>query len=277
MDIVLAFQGQFYRESRLCAPDPKTQEAFVFVDILALDLALAVGHAKVHRPLGQLFLFAPHGIVVTVQEDLAIRCQTLQDFHLGLEDSFHRTQMLNMHGAYIDDHRQIRGSNIGKVGDLPEVVHTHFQDGNFCILRQGQNGLGHTDVVVVVGGAFAYSVSRLQHRGNHFLCGAFAHRTGDANYLHANALPLSLGDQAQGDPGIFHHDGGIVPVTMGTQHGGRAFFQSRGNEIVTISYALKGNKQLVFFDLPGVVIGTQKGYIFIFRVNTATAPLCGLL
>jgi hypothetical protein len=63
---------------------------------------------------------------------------------------------------------------------------------------------------------------------------------------------------------------------MGTQHRSRTFFQCGWDEIMSVPRALKRKKQLTFFQFSGVVIGSEKCNVCIFRINLPAAPLGGL-
>ena len=177
-----------------------------------------------------------------------------------------------MHGADVHHHRQLRTGNLRQVGNLPEMVHTHLHHRHLGILRHGKDGHGHTDVVVVVGGGLGYPVGAFQHRRHHLLGGAFSHGAGDAHHLHAQAQPLLLCDFAQSQPHIRHHNGRIVPIAVGAQHRRRTFFQGCGDKVVSVPDTLQGQEQLPRLNLPAVIVGTQKGDLFIFFLHAAAAP-----
>ena len=164
--------------------------------------------------------------------------------------------MLNMHGADIDDHRHIRPGDGGQIRDLPEMVHTHFQHSDLCILRHGQDRHRHADIVIVIDRGLAGAVGGLQHRRDHFLGGALAHGAGDAHYLHTDPVPLATGDLPQCDSGILYDNRRIIAVTVGAQHRSRTFFQCGRDKIMSVPLALQSNKQLLRLQLAGIVIGT---------------------
>ena len=184
--------------------------------------------------------------------------------------------MLNMHCANINNNRQIGFADSSQICDLPEVVHTHFQYRNLGILGHGKNCHRHTNVIIMVSGGLAHFISAFQHCRHHFLGGAFTHRAGDAYHLHTDTIPFTTGNIAQSQAGIFHHNGGKIPILVGAKHSGCAFLQGSGNKIVTVALTLQGDKKLVFFDLPAVIIGTQEGNIFILRIHFAATPFGGL-
>ena len=180
--------------------------------------------------------------------------------------------MLNMNRADIGDHRDVRLCNRSQIGDLTEMVHTHFQDSDFRILRNCQNCHGHTDVIVVIFRCLCHPIGAAQHRSYHFLGGAFAHRAGDAQ-----PIPFAAGDLTQRQPGILHHDCRVIPVVMGAQHRRSTFVQCSGNKVMPIPLALQGNKQLSGFQLSAVIVRAEKSDILIFGIDPAAAPKGSLL
>ena len=156
------------------------------------------------------------------------------------------------------------------------MVHAHFHHGHLGILRHSQNCHGHTDVVIVIGRGLGRAEGGLHHLGNHFLGGAFAHRAGNAHHLHTDAHPLTPGNLPQGQAGIGHIDGRIVPHHPGAQHRSGTVGHGIVNELVAVSDPLKGDEQLPRLEPPGIVGGTQEFHIGVFLFHCATAPGSGL-
>ena len=143
-----------------------------------------------------------------------------------------------MHRADIDDNSQVGLTDGCQISDFPEMVHTHLQHRNLCILRHLKNRHGHADIIVVVCRGLAHLIGATEHRRHHFLGGAFAHRTGDTNYLHTDAFPLTPGNFAQSQAGILYHDGGKIPIAVGAKHRRCALLQGSGDKIVTVTLPL---------------------------------------
>ena len=244
---------------------------------------------RVHAPDGAVFakpeighgMLAAEGggqvLVIAVEQHRGIFRHALQNFQLGLQDALLGAQMLDVHGADVDDHRQIGFPDLRQVGHLPEMVHAHLQHGDLGILRHRQNAHGHTDVVVVVGGGLGGPEAGFQHRGDHLLGGGFAHGAGDAHHLHTDPAALAVCDLAQGDAHIVDHNGGVIPIAMLAQHRRRALFQGLGHEVVSVPGTLQGQEELSFLQFAGVVAGSQEGDLRVFGVNGAAAPVGGLL
>ena len=185
--------------------------------------------------------------------------------------------MLNVHGADVDDHTNIGPGNIGQVCNFPEMIHAHFQHSYFDISIHSQHSHGHTNVIIVIHRSLAYPVFPAQHSTDHFLGGAFAHRSGDTHHLCAQTLPLTGSDQTQSNSGILHNDGRIISLPAAAQHRCCALFQCRRDKVMSIPGALQCHKQLSGLNVPGVVGRTQEGNVRILGIDLSTAPLCGLL
>ena len=182
-----------------------------------------------------------------------------------------------MHGTDIHNHRHIRLADLRKVRHFPEVVHAHFQHRHFRIFGHSQNRHGHTDVIVVIGRGLADTVLGFQHRHHHFLGSGLAHRTGDAYLLTAKQPLLFPCDLSQRDPGIVYNDAGEISYLAAAQSCRRALFHGHGDKIMTVPGTLQHDEQLVGLYDPGVVVGTQKFYIFILGLHIAAAPERSLL
>ena len=194
-DEMAALQIHNYREAVLPVGHPEPQPIQSIDDLPAPDLAALV-RAKVHNALPGCLAELPQHAVISVEQQGAVLRHALHNFHLGLTDPRLTAQKFNMGRADVHDHGNIRPADGGKIGHLPKMVHAHFQNGHLRILRHGQNRHGHTDVIIVVHRSFRSAVGFFQHRRDHLLRGALAHGAGDADDLHADALPLLPGDIA---------------------------------------------------------------------------------
>ena len=181
-----------------------------------------------------------------------------------------------MHHAHIDDHSHIRPRDVGQIGNLAEMAHTHFQHSHFRIFGHSQNGHGHAQIIVEIGRCLADDKVTVQHRGDHFLGGAFAHRAGDTHHLHADALPLGCGNTAQSDPGIVHDNGRIAFVAMLAQRRGRSLLERSGKKIMAVPDTLQRYKQLPRHQGAGIIGGAQEQNLFKLRIYPATAPIGSL-
>ena len=177
-----------------------------------------------------------------------------------------------MGSADIDDHRYVRLADGGQVGHFPEMIHAHFQYRHLGILRHGQNGHGHADVVVVIHRGFGGTERPLQYGSDHFLGGAFAHGAGDAHHPETQPLPFAPGDISQGQPHVRHHNGGIVSLFVGTKHRRCSLFQGRRNKLMAVSGSLQCQKQLTGLQGSSIVAGPQESDLLVFLLHSAAAP-----
>ena len=133
---------------------------------------------------------APQQRIVAVEDHFAVLTHTLNNFHLRLQNTFFRAQILDMCGTDIDDHRHIWQSDGRQIGDLPEVIHAHFQNRHLRVLRHSKDRHGHTQIIILIDRCFLHTKLSGKDLSNHFLCGAFTYRSGNANHLHTDALAL---------------------------------------------------------------------------------------
>ena len=269
-------QLQFQGESQIAASDPEAQQAFGLLHPAASDSAIFVIRAEISSLQGDCLPLTPQQGIVTVEDDLAILPHAFHDLQLRPEDALLGAKMLNVHGADVDDHRHIRPCNGAEIRDFPEMVHAHFYHRHFGAVCHTQDGHGHTDVIVEVGRGLAHPEATGKDGSDHFLGSTLTDGAGNADHLHAQALPLLTGDIAQGPASIRHHNGRIIAIAMLAKHRSRALFQSHGNKVMTVPGRLQCDEKLTGLDFSGIVAGTQEGDLRIFRINLATAP-CGSL
>ena len=253
----------------------KAQRIPVLANIRCIHVQAVIG-AEIENGLSGLLLQASQHGIVAIEHNPGIGCHALQDFHFGSADALLRAKMLHVHGADVENYRQIRAGNSGQIRHLPEVVHAHLHHCHLGVLRHSQNSHGHTDVIVVVGGGFGGAEGGFQHLRNHLFGGAFAHRAGNAHHLHSNAHPLPAGNFAQRQAGIGHIHGGVVPHHAGTQHGGSTARHGIGNKFVAVPRPLQRHKELAGLDVPGVVGCPVKHHVCVFFFHRTAAPFGGL-
>ena len=274
-DVVQAFQLHPNRHRQPSRFRPEAQGLLLLVGVKALDIA-ALGQTEIGNPLGRLLIQIPQQRVVSVEQQHPPGVHALGDFQLGLADALLGAQKLNVAGSDVHDHRHIRMGNPGQVGNLPEMVHSHFQHRHLRIQRHFQNGHGHSDVVVVIGRGLGHPIGAGQHRRRHFLGGALAHGAGDGHHLGADALQLLPGDVPQGLPGVFHIDGRVVPHLPAAQHRRSPLVHGRRDKVMPVPGALEHHKQLPRLNGPGIVSGTQESHVRILFFHSAAAPFGGL-
>ena len=113
-------------------------------------------------------------LVVGIDEDKAVLTATKEivEFALGLDDSFERTEALQMGTAYVGDQTTGGLCCLYECLDITWMAGPHLDDGNLMFLCQTKKGLGHTYVVVEVALGVEHIVFLREHSGNKFLsCG----------------------------------------------------------------------------------------------------------
>ena len=83
--------------------------------------------------------------------------------------------------AHVGDDAKIWQHNLHQSLDFARMVRTHLHNGEIMLLRELQQSLRHTNMVVEVTLRIEHIVFLLQHGGNEFLRGRLAIRTRNAN------------------------------------------------------------------------------------------------
>ena len=178
-----------------------------------------------------------------------------------------------MHGADIGDDGNIRLGNACQQGDLPEVVHAHFQDRRLVGPVHTQDCHRQAQTVVEILRRLLGAVGGVQHRSDHFLGGGLSHAARDAHHPQAQALPVAPGDILQrGDRVAYVNCRNILPDRLAHQHRRRAFFQRVGDEIMAVASAGDGNEHLSRSEISAVKIRAAEVHFRKGRRDRTAAP-----
>ena len=90
--------------------------------------------------------------IVGIDEDKAILTGTekIIEFALGLDDTLERTKALQMGAPHVGYQATGRLSRLNKRLDVAWMTGTHFDDGNLMRLRQTEERLGHSHVIIEI-------------------------------------------------------------------------------------------------------------------------------
>jgi len=132
------------------------------------------------------------------------------------------------------DHRDDAGGGAGAAGqplDLTQVVHAHLHHGVPGVVIQAEQGVGHTDVVVLVALGLEGFAKGGEDGVAEFFGGGLAHTAGNADHLGAEQHAVVGGHADHGAGAVRHDDsavlghavhgvvgddiGGAVPVSTG--------------------------------------------------------------
>ena len=130
------FQRQFHGETIAAGRYLEFQAAGIFLHIPAANRAIVSATEIGNALCGLLGQVCQHD-VIAIQQQLTLRLHAFQNFQLCLTNAGDRAKEFNMHGADIDDDRHIGLRNGRKISHFAEMIHTHFQNRHFRILRHG--------------------------------------------------------------------------------------------------------------------------------------------
>ena len=204
-------------------------------DIMDPHLAV-LALAAADDPLGQ-----SHGIqqgVVSVQDRQAVFLQMVKDLALGLQDALPAAQVLDVGVADVGDHGDVRPHHGPQILDLTKVVHARFDHRRLVLRGQAQQGQGRTDVVIEILRGLEDVQLRLQHGGDHFLRGGFAHAAGDLHEGDLKFVPVGGGQVPQGQTSIRYLDVELIRTDilgqLGAQAPCRTGVQRRVDKLVAV-------------------------------------------
>ena len=185
LEIVAAGQGEVERAPMQCksrsekAPLDKVRGPKVGWMIDAVrDLLSFEGAADVH-----------HVFVVDVENHRAVRRQILQQLSLRLGNLLDRPEELDVHRSDVRVDADIGMQETGENGDLALVIHSHFADDDFRVVRHVVEAERRADHVVEVPPRFERAALGSHERGDHFLRGGLAGGAGDGDQCELVPLP----------------------------------------------------------------------------------------
>jgi len=112
-----------------------------------------------------------------------------------------------MRNADVCNQRDVRPHQIGKPLNLAEIIHTHFEDSDFGVLREFENAQRQSETVVEVfhaSGSFVFCPQRvIEHVTRTRLANTSGHRDLVAQRQHGQVVCRQI---LQGARGIFNHD-----------------------------------------------------------------------
>ena len=173
----------------------------------------------------------------------------------SLDHAFHAAKTLEVGLSKIGDIAKIRLGNIAQKSDLFFVVGPHFHNGNFRIVRNGQKGEGHANMVVQVALGGNGPIRFGEHRIDELLGRGLAIAPGKPNDAGLALLSVVQGQFLEGFQHVLAEDvlaGGVVFLFI--DHGiGCSFFQGiLGKGIAVEVGSLEREEQAVFGDLSRV-------------------------
>ena len=122
-------------------------------------------------------------LIVGIDEDEAVLSATeeIVEFAFGFDDSLERAEALQMSSAYIGDQTTGGLCRLCERLDVARMAGAHLDDGDFVLLCQSEEGLGHAYVVVEVALSVEHIVFLREHSSYEFLGGRLAVGACDAD------------------------------------------------------------------------------------------------
>ena len=198
---------------------PAEREAPIGAHVRGLRRDQRIGRGK-HRP----------AVGAKPREQLALRAR----------DVGQRVQALEVRGADVGDHADVRARDLRQVGDFPVSTHRHLKHPRCFIPGRGQDGQRQADVGVEASRGAANGAQRAQRGGAQLLGRGLAVRSG-----HADDQPLEFGARrarhvAHRAPRIVGGDdrdavaAGGDAARAGHDDAGRAGGRGLGREVETV-------------------------------------------
>jgi len=244
------------------------------LDVVRDHVAGLVLEAVVVFLVAAVVAHVPEQRLVSVEDAVAVFGQAAQDLQLGLQDALARAEMLDVHGADVRDDGDVGPRDRGEIGHLAEVVHAHLQHRDLGVARDGHDGHGQADVVVVVGQRLGDAEALLEHAGRHLLGRRLADAAGDADDPDAEQLAVARGDVAVGLHSVRHADAGHgVLGLLGHERRGRAALQRLAHEAVpVVLLSHDGDEEVARLDFARIRLDAVHEHVFKFRPHEAAAP-----
>ena len=161
------------------------QERITFDD-LARDTAVPVvgiGGVGRHPDLFVIADLAHQVLVVGIDEDEAVltTAEEVVEFALRLDDTLEGSEAQQMGSAYVGDQTAGGFCCFCECLDVARMAGAHLDDGDFVLLCQSEEGLGHAYVVVEVALSVEHIVFLREHSSYEFLGGRLAVGACDAD------------------------------------------------------------------------------------------------
>ena len=157
-------------------------------------------------------------VVVGIDEDEAVlTCpQEVVEFALGLDDTLEGTETLQVGFTHIGDQTAGGLCRLCQGLDVPRMTGAHLDDGNLMILRQAEQGLGHTDIIVEVALCIEHIIFLGEHGSHKLLGGCLTVGTGNADDGDIELATMFTGQILEGLQTVIDKD---EPVVIGRLHG----------------------------------------------------------
>ena len=179
-----------------------------------------------------------------------------RDLKFFLENIFLASQLLDMSHANVGHNSRLRPCNRRKNLHLPEIAHTHFQNGKLILSRHLRHGNGKSDITVEILRGTEHPESRAQCRSHHLSCGGFSHASGDTYHGDSHTLSVVSSHSLKGFQGVVHLDPGSSGKRLrfpAGKHRRRAVLNGLCQVIMSIRVLSdQGHKEIVSFHFSGI-------------------------
>ena len=154
--------------------------------------------------------------VVGIDEDKPVLTGTEEiiEFTFSLDDALERAKALQMGTTYVGDEATGRLSRFHQRLDVTRVTGSHLNDCNLVLLRQTEQCLGHTHVVVEVALGVKHIVFLGKHGSDQFLRGGLAIGAGDANHGDVKLTTVLTGQVLEGLEAVIDEDEPILKLCI---------------------------------------------------------------
>ncbi len=212
--------------------------------------------------------------IVVVEQHGPGDVQTFEYFALGVGNGLGGTNFADMRGPGVVDQCRSRFGQPRQVGDLAQVVHTHFDHGEAMLGAKLQQCQRHADVVIKVAGCgkhAAFAGGLAQDRGKHLLDRGLAVASGNRDQRHCKACAPVGRKLAQRNTRISHHQqpgaGSGVPGNVAHHCCDRAGGEClRGERLAVETFATNADEQIA-----GTNVAAICGHAHEFRVAADSA------
>ncbi len=183
--------GEYKVHSRLASTDIERREG-----------TSRILKTKPADPMGKLALKRAQELIIRVQNDGPALRESFKDLGFGLQNTLSGAKEFKVHRTDICDQSSCGADNLSQAGDLPEVVHAHFNDCRLSLRVQIQQRQGDAYVIVIVAHCAQCIMPLPEDGARKFLCRGFSRAARNAYYRQVEAKPILSGNIQKGPAGV---------------------------------------------------------------------------
>ena len=184
----------------------------------------------------------PQTLVVRVQDEKPVAWERLRQLALRPRHLVHRAKRLEVSGAGVREHADVRRREKAQLADLAGRAHAHLEHEHLVLRSESGERERDPDVVVQIPPVLVHAVARPQHRRDHLLRRGLAVRAGHRRDRHSRfraAVPSQRLERPERIPHRHdrlprHGPGRITGAGLRDEGAPRGSLERRGDEVVSV-------------------------------------------